>query len=336
MDDPAGPPPTDRIATLLREGARGEAVERLDAVRTASTEERRATLRSLRTLAGERPGAVGPVGSALTPFLEDDERSVRLTAAKLFVALAAATPEAVVPAVSSLAARLADEDEFYYVRARSAEALGYVALDRPDAVDDPDILADLRVGLSFDEPEVREKLAKALECVALGDPGRLRHQVSSLAEHLDDGNELVRYHLATALVAIGCAYPERLAPVRDALVGRLDDENAHVRGRAAEALGLLARDGRDDDAPRDALAQVADVEEEPFVAERVRFALDSTGRSEAAAVPDAVGSRGGVRETTAAAVDAITSPDGDGECRHCGLALPEGAPPMCPRCGAPI
>ena len=37
------------------------------------------------------------------------------------------------------------------MRARSAEALGYVALEHPDAVDDPEILADFRIGLSFDD-----------------------------------------------------------------------------------------------------------------------------------------------------------------------------------------
>jgi HEAT repeat protein len=63
------------------------------------------------------------------------------------------------------------EDEFYYVRARCAEALGYIAVETPEAVTDPDILADLRIGLAFDEPEGKEKLAKALAHVALGGPG---------------------------------------------------------------------------------------------------------------------------------------------------------------------
>jgi HEAT repeat protein len=336
MDDSTRPPSADDVVTLLEQDAREEAIETLETVRRAPAEDRKAMVRSLRTLAEEGPAAVGGISSDLTSFLHDDERSVRLTTARLFVALAEATPDAVVPVVPSLADRLADEDEFYYVRARSAEALGYVALEHPTAVDDPAILADLRIGLAFDEPEVREKLAKALEHVALGDPDRLRHQVSSLAEHLDDGNELVRYHLSTALVAIGCASPERLVPVRNALVERLGDENDHVRGRAAEALGLLARTRSDDDAPPEGLLETAGTDGEPFVVERVRFALDSTGGSDTAAdASGTVGTRDGVRSTTAEAVETITSPDG-GECPHCGLALPEGGPPMCPRCGAPI
>ena len=64
-------------------------------------------------------------------LLRDDERSVRLTTAKLFVAAADADPEAVVPMVPALAGRLAADEEFYYVRARSAEALEYVALGDP-------------------------------------------------------------------------------------------------------------------------------------------------------------------------------------------------------------
>jgi hypothetical protein len=336
MDDSTRHPPTDRAVDLLEQNAWEEAIESLETVRKAPAEDRKAMVRSLRTLAEDRPAVVGKVRSALVPFLHDEERSIRLTTAKLFVALAETTPDAVVPVVPSLADRLADEDEFYYVRARSAEALGYVALEHPDAVDDPEILADFRVGLSFDEPEVKEKLAKALEYVALGDPSRLRHQVPSLADHLDDGNELVRYHLSTALVAIGCTSPERLAGIRDALVERLGDECTHVRGRAAEALGLLARE-RSDDPPPDELGAMATSEDESFVVERVRFALDPSGQSDATGeTPETIGTRDGVRNTTTEAVDVITSPDGDGTCPHCELALPSGGPPMCPRCGAPI
>jgi hypothetical protein len=54
------------------------------------------------------------------------------------------------PVVDALAERLADDEEFYYVRARSAEALGYVAVDSPEGVTDPETLADLRIGLEFD------------------------------------------------------------------------------------------------------------------------------------------------------------------------------------------
>ncbi|ESP89743.1 HEAT repeat domain-containing protein [Candidatus Halobonum tyrrellensis] len=160
--------------------------------------------------------------------------------AKLFVTLAQSEPLVVLPAVDDLAGRLADEDEFYYVRARCPEALGYVAVKAPETVTDPDTLADLRIGLEFDEPEVKEKLAKALAYVALGDASRLRHQVSSLAEHLDDDSELVRYHLCTTLVVVGCEHAAKLTSAPEALRERLGDENPYVQGRAAEALGLLA------------------------------------------------------------------------------------------------
>jgi hypothetical protein len=114
------------------------------------------------------------------------------------------------------------------------------------------------------------------------------------------------------------------------LAGHLDDGNAHVRGRAAEALGVLARE-QSDGAPPDGLPGTIAAEEAPFVVERVRFAIDSMERSgRPADTPD------GVRTTTAEAVDAIESPDRDGACPQCGLERPEGAPPMCPRCGSPI
>jgi HEAT repeat protein len=83
---------------------------------------------------------VEPALPACEALLKDDERSVRLTTAKLFVAAAEADPDAVVPMVPALADRLADDEEFYYVRARSAEALGYVALEHPDIVASPEML----------------------------------------------------------------------------------------------------------------------------------------------------------------------------------------------------
>jgi len=334
----------DRPESSLRVAVQ-EALERNDSeevaalvsdLQSASVETRKACLRSLKTAVGDDPDLVEPALTACEPFLKDEERSVRLTTAKLFVAAADADPEAVVPMVPALAGRLAADEEFYYVRARSAEALGYVALDHPDTVASPEMLADLKIGLSFDEPEVKEKLAKALEYVALGDPGRLAHQVSSLAEHLDDDQELVRYHVGTALVLVGCDSPETLAAARDALAARLTDENVYVRGRAAEALGLFTRSETTDSVlPESELVTVAD-DEESFAAERARFALDATGEGDASRdSADGIGTVESVRGMTQGIVEDITAPDADNECPHCGLALPESGPPMCPRCGAP-
>ena len=91
-----------------------------------------------------------------------------------------------------------------------ASAPGYIGRDHPEAVSKLDILADFGIGLSFDELEAEEKLAKVLESVALGNPNRLPHQVRSLADHLDD-EELVRYRLCTALVAVGSEHPTKLS-----------------------------------------------------------------------------------------------------------------------------
>jgi hypothetical protein len=241
----------------------------------------------------------------------------------------------VVPAVPSLADRLADDDEFYYVRARCAEALGYVAVDAPEAVTGPETLADLRIGLAFDEPEVREKLAKALAHVALGDPSRLRHRVASLADHLDDENELVRYHLCTALVVVGCAHPAKLAEAAEPLSERLADENPYVQGRAAEALGLLAASETGiEGAPP--LGDVAGEHEESptFLTDRLAFCRRQGAPEQSGEAPDGVGTIESIREATEEVVEAMTAPDGSA-CPHCGLDLPESGPPMCPRCGAP-
>ncbi|MGQ3413910.1 sister chromatid cohesion protein PDS5 [Natrinema sp. LN54] len=331
MDDSLQQSSVDRLAGALNSDTPKEAVTHLERLENRDKETRKAAVRAIRQFAETQPTALEPVLTTLPPFLTDEERSVRLTTAKLFVEVAEADPDAVSSVVPSLADRLADEDEFYYVRARSAEALGYVALEHPETAATPEVLADLQIGLSFDEPEVREKLAKALEFVALGDQDRLRHRVSTLSESLDDPNELVRYHLCTALVVIGCAYPDALSESVAALRDRMNDENPYVRGRVVEAFGLLERADSDVSIP-DVTAAVDD-DPEQFLAARVRFA---TGGDEdhADAVPETVGSIPTIRDRTDEIVAEITTPDGD-ECPNCGLALPEASTPMCPRCGVP-
>ncbi|WP_436343589.1 HEAT repeat domain-containing protein [Natronorubrum sp. FCH18a] len=340
MDDSTQPSPAGRLDALLEDDRSEEAVACLERLTAADTETRKTALRALREGAETKPDALEPVLTALTPFLTDEERSIRLTTAKLFATVAQAEPEAASSVVPALAARLADEDEFYYVRARSAEALGYVALEVPDTVASPEVLADLRIGLSFDEPEVREKLAKALEYLALADQSRLRHHVSDLTRNLGDSNELVRYHLCTALAAIGCAYPDAVSESTAALADRLDDESAFVRGRAVETFGLLARADSDVSVPdvtqavESGASSDADDDAERFLRDRIRFATNASGEEPIDTDSVGIGMLEGIRDRTDEVVDAITSPDGD-ECPHCGQSLPAVGPPICPRCGDP-
>nr|WP_256947117.1 HEAT repeat domain-containing protein [Halobacterium hubeiense] len=336
MDEANDPPTIARLTDHIESGAHEAAVGGLKAYESAAADRRREALQALSSLADDHPAAFTPVLAELVPFLTDDERAVRLTTAKLFVAVADAEPAAVGAVAEPLAERLADDEEFYYVRARAAEALGYVARDEPDAVDTPELLAELRVGLDFDEPEVVEKLAKALECVALGQPHRLGHHAPAVASHLDDDSELVRYHLCTALVAVGCERPAALQDCRDALVECLEDENSYVRGRAAEAIGLLVRaDKPGGSLPNERLVALQD-EEPSFVADRAQFAVaELVDETSDARKCNEVGSLEGVRAETEAIVEDITTPDEEGTCSQCGHVLPEHGPPLCPRCGGP-
>lgn len=334
-DDADPPLSAEQASDLIDEGNTDRLAEYLSSVERASTADRKESVQALRSLADERPSALGGLLSALVPFLTDDDRSIRLTTAKLFVTVAETDSAALLPCVPAITDRLADDEEFYYVRARCAEVLGYAALADPDAVATPEVLADLRIGLAFDEPEVAEKLAKALEYVALADPDRLRHQVPDLADHLDDDRALVRYHLCTALAVVGTGHPEQVVAARGALTERLDDENPYVRGRAHETLGFIARADTVTEPARGRVEAALDADE-PFVAERAAFVMAAIeGEPDECEGPSSPGTLEGIRATTEEAVAEIRTPDHDGECAHCGLALPENGPPLCPRCGAP-
>jgi len=334
MDDRTSATPETEIGSLLAQGRTADALTALEQLSTAEPADQQACLRSLKATADDRPGLFEGVLESLAEFLSDSERPTRLTTAKLFVAVSEGAPDIVVPVVPTLAEQLADESEFYYVRARCAEALGYVAVDHPDAVASPEIIADLRVGLEFDEPEVQEKLAKALAHVALGDPARLRYQVDSLADHLQADNELVRYHLSTAIVVIGCARPEQLTDAREPLLACLDDENPYVRGRAAEALGLLASAATEPAVPAERLAALTADDE--FVEDRIQFALSQHRGEETGDTAANIATRDAIRTRTADIAAEIRTSAAEGECPHCGLSFPESGPPLCPGCGTPL
>lgn len=333
MSEPNQPATPERLTELLEDGPHEEIEACLNRLSAADADTRKQALRAARDVAAERPDRFDGLAQPLASFLTDEDRAIRLTTAKLFVTLARTAPTVTLPVVDVLTDRLADDEEFYYVRARCAEALGYIAVDAPETVTDPETLADLRIGLEFDEPEVREKLAKALAYVALGDPDRLRHQIDSLAAHLDDETELVRYHLCTALVVVGCEHPEKVADVADALRERLTDENPYVRGRAAEACGLLAESNVETELSLDFDA-IATEEPPSFLADRLRYLRAQVAETQSVQPPAEVGSIESVRAGTETVVEEMLSAV-DGACPHCGLDLPDGSPPMCPRCGAP-
>lgn len=335
MTDAGHPPAPDQLVDLVTDEPTDTVLTSLDHLSTADTDTRKQCLQALRKLAGERQRVFAGLTPKLADFLTDEERAVRLTTAKIFVSVAQTEPDLVRPTVEPLAARLADGEEFYYVRARSAEALGYVGLEHPTDVSDPDILADFRIGLSFDEPEVKEKLAKALAYVALGDPGRLRHHVSSVADHLDDDNTLVRYHLSTALVAVGCEHPDRLSDTTAELTERLTDESPYVRGRIVEAVGMLARSGTPLDCDTDLDGIETPFDDAPrFLTERLQFARQVSTDEDQPTTTE-FGTIDSIRNSIEDGAERIRSPDSDDKCLHCGLSVPDSGPPMCPRCGAP-
>lgn len=123
------------------------------------------------------------------------------------------------------------------------------------------------------------------------------------------------------------------------------DDAAHHVGRLATCIenrefdaaetALGRANGADASLPTGEIETLT-ADAESFVAARARFARAvSEGESRPDDTPSAVGDPTAVRETTDGIVEAITTPDADDECPHCGLALPAEGAPLCPRCGAP-
>lgn len=334
--------PTD-LPDLLTAADHEDANHLLESLRDRPAEDRKTAIAALEPIAEETPEDLEPILSQVATYLTDDDRAVRLRTAKLLVTVAKRAPGVVRPVRAAVADRLADDGEFYYVRARAAETIGFLARDFPEDAATPAVLADLKLGLEFDEPEVREKLAKALEHVALGEPTRLAHHVDDLAEHLTDDNDRVRYHLLTALTVVACTDPAAVEVARARIVDRLDDGNRYVRGRAAEALGLLASASSEAE-PIPVVELRALGDDEAFVAERARFAVDAARAADGhedsdedgSVEADAIGTVEGIREDTEAILEELTAPAGDDGCPHCGLGLPSAGPPVCPRCGGPL
>src|SRR6056297_3700526 len=105
MTDPDRQPSPDRPSELLSEGSREEAIDALTRLEAADAEARKRAVRTLRDLAEKESSAFDGLATPLTTFLNDEERAIRLTTAKLFVALARSEPAVVRPVVDALAAR---------------------------------------------------------------------------------------------------------------------------------------------------------------------------------------------------------------------------------------
>jgi len=323
----------EALEAALERGERREFESVAADLPAAPVTERKACAQVLKAAAEEDPEATTAAVPAFEQLLADGERPVRLRTVKAVALLASNRPEDVEPLVGTLTDLLTDE--FYFVRGRAAEALGHVAQADPDAIDRPTVLARLLNALSLDRPEVREHVAGALARVAFADPAALRTMTGDCAAHLDDDRDLVRYHLSTAIVVVATEHRSYVASAAPQFRERLDDEVPHVRGRAAEALGLLADAEVGDVGPAaDRLAELAE-EDASFVAERARWARAVVEGEGTDGRPDGIGDPEAIADRTAEIVEEITAPDGDRECRHCGLALPTEGPPMCPRCGAP-
>lgn len=275
---------TDALLAAAREGP-----DRLAAALPDDPDDRADFLRAVRTRAEADPTAVADALPGLAALFDDDVDAVRLLTAKTFLAVVEADPES----VPTDPLRAALDDEFYYVRARAAQALGRVARGTGEA--DPTLVARLLNGLSLEREESRERYAGALADVAIGAPDAVRTVSADLADSLDDDGVRVRYHLATALAALAVAHPGRVEAVADRLRERLDDEDPHVAGRAAEALGYagVACDPSASDEDGDDAAHA-------FAADRAGFARDADSATreelvaELRAAHDSVAERVGV------------------------------------------
>jgi len=71
-----------------------------------------------------------------------------------------------------------------------------------------------------------------------------------------------------------------------------------------------------------------------FVVSRRAFLQTGQDSPPEETITEEVGTLTSIREGTETVVEAMKTTDSE-ECPQCGLSLPDGGPPMCPRCGAP-
>ncbi|WP_223302144.1 hypothetical protein [Haladaptatus sp. R4] len=105
MEDVSQPPTVEEVSELLDARAYDDVTACLKRFETAPADDRRGLSQELQRVGEETPDALAPVVPALVRFLTDAERSVRLTTAKTFVAVAKHESDAVALVVPALAER---------------------------------------------------------------------------------------------------------------------------------------------------------------------------------------------------------------------------------------
>jgi hypothetical protein len=101
-----------------------------------------------------------------------------------------------------------------------------------------EMVADLCIGVEFNQSAVKEILAKTLIYVAFGDPSRLRYQRASLTEHFDDKKNSSSITSVQRWWLLDGSLQRSKPKAVELLQGRLGDANPYEV--AAELLGLLA------------------------------------------------------------------------------------------------
>jgi len=174
------------------------------------------------TLFGRMRGTSHKRGAAaaVLPFLQDENVSVRYSAARALSPIASSDPQT----NSSLRRRLADGES--HVRSAAVRALAQIAPS------DTQTISALLDRIADEAPAARSLAASALARIAPSDP----QTISALLDLLADEDRWVRYGAINDLTQVAPSDPQTISSLRD----RLADDNWLVRSAAARALAQIA------------------------------------------------------------------------------------------------
>lgn len=201
---------------------------------------RASALDILARLAQAYPEQVTPATDTVCPFLEGDRHERLRTAAAQFVAaIADHDPTAVVDAVPTLVALLAETEEETPATSDALTALQRIGGAYPDAV--IPAVPELRTYLEDGSVNQRVGAIGIIGVISVEYPNISEDLLPTISELVDAEHHMVRANAVGLLSEIANEYPDQVRPMVPRMVGLLGDTDENARYNATSVLARIAK-----------------------------------------------------------------------------------------------